>query len=91
MTKNDWANNLLNDTFFKEMMNELKNAELEGFANSNLEDTFLRENCYLKLKVLVEIESYLQGMAAQKMIDKRRWKILQSDTAVPYIIKEMTI
>ena len=91
MTKNEWANNLLNDEFFKEMMSELKDAELEGFANSNLEDTFFRENCYLKLKVLTEIESHLQSMAAQKMIDKRRWKILQSGTAVPYIIKEMTI
>jgi len=76
MTKNDWANNLLNDTFFKEMMLELKDMELNSFANSNLEDTFLRENCYLKLKVLTEIESHLESLAAQKMIDKRRWKIL---------------
>ena len=76
MTKNDWANNLLNDEFFKEMMKELKDAEINGFANSNLEDTFLRENCYLKLTVLNEIEAHLQSLAAQKVIDKRRWKIL---------------
>jgi len=76
MTKNEWANNLLQDEFFKEMMLELKNLELSGFANSSLEDTFFRENCYLKLKVLTEIESHLESLAAQKMIDKKRWKIL---------------
>lgn len=76
MTKNEWANNLLNDEFFKEMMADLKSFELTGFANSNLEDTFFRENCYLKLKVLTEIESHLESLAAQKMIDKKRWKIL---------------
>lgn len=76
MNRNDWANNLLNDEFFKEMMIELKNAELSGFANSDIEDSFLRENCYLKLKALADIESHIQSLAAQKKIDKSRWKIL---------------
>lgn len=76
MTKNDWANNLLNDAFFREMMDELKNAELSGFANSDIEDSFMREQCYLKLKVLNEIEAHIQSLAAQKKIDKSRWKIL---------------
>ena len=76
MNKNDWANNLLNDEFFKEMMAELKAAELSGFANSDIEDSFLRENCYLKLKALADIESHIQSLAAQKKIDKSRWKIL---------------
>jgi hypothetical protein len=76
MTKNDWANNILNDQFFKEMMAELKSDELRDFANSDPEDQFLRETCYLKLRVLNEIESHLESMAAQIKIDKRRWKIL---------------
>ena len=76
MNRNDWANNLLNDEFFKEMMTELKAAELSGFANSGIEDSFLRENCYLKLKALADIESHIQSLAAQKKIDKSRWKIL---------------
>lgn len=76
MNRNDWANNLLNDEFFKEMMAELKAAELSGFANSDIEDSFLRENCYLKLKALADIESHIQSLAAQKKIDKSRWKIL---------------
>jgi hypothetical protein len=76
MTKNDWANNLLNDEFFKEMMAELKAAELDCFANSDIENSFIREQCYLKLKVLNEIESHIKGLSMQKKIDKSRWKIL---------------
>ena len=76
MTKNDWANNLLNDPFFKEMMSELKSDEISYFSNSDIEDQLLRETCYLKLRVLTEIEAHLESMAAQIKIDKRRWKIL---------------
>jgi hypothetical protein len=76
MTKNDWANNLLNDPFFKEMMTELKSDEISYFSNSDIEDQLLRETCYLKLRVLTEIEAHLESMAAQIKIDKRRWKIL---------------
>lgn len=76
MTKNDWANNLLNDPFFKEMMAELKSDEMSYFSNSDIEDQLLRETCYLKLRVLTEIEAHLESMAAQIKIDKRRWKIL---------------
>jgi hypothetical protein len=76
MTKNDWANNLANDVFFKEMMDELKKAEIEGFANSDIENSFMREQCYLKLKVLNEIDAHIQSLASQKKIDKSRWKIL---------------
>lgn len=76
MTKNDWANNLLNDPFFKEMMAELKSDEISYFSNSDIEDQSLRETCYLKLRVLTEIEAHLESMAAQIKIDKRRWKIL---------------
>lgn len=76
MTKNDWANNLLNDPFFKEMMAELKSDEITYFSNSDIEDQLLRETCYLKLRVLTEIEAHLESMAAQIKIDKRRWKIL---------------
>ena len=76
MTKNDWANNLLNDPFFKEMMTELKSDEISYFSNSDIEDQLLRETCYLKLRVLAEIEAHLESMAAQIKIDKRRWKIL---------------
>jgi hypothetical protein len=76
MTKNDWANNLLNDPFFKEMMAELKSDEISYFSNSDIEDQLLRETCYLKLRVLTEIEAHLESMAAQIKIDKRRWKIL---------------
>lgn len=76
MTKNDWASNLLNDPFFKEMMAELKSDEITYFSNSDIEDQLLRETCYLKLRVLTEIEAHLESMAAQIKIDKRRWKIL---------------
>ena len=76
MDKAQWAINLLREPMFQEMMEELRGNELNKFVNSNYGETELREQAYMRLRVLESVESYLEGVAAQKMIDEKRMKIL---------------
>jgi len=74
--KAQWAINLLREPMFQEMMEELRGNELNKFINSNDGETEIREQAYMRLRVLESVESYLESMAAQKMIDEKRMKIL---------------
>jgi hypothetical protein len=76
MKKSDWANNLLRDDYFIEMMEELRGVELAKFLNSDYGDTELREQSYLRLRVLESIDNHIQGLADQKLIDQKKLKIL---------------
>ena len=90
MNKADWANNLMLDPNWQEVMSELREVELSKFTNSDYSDTEAREQAYIRLRTLESITDHLEGLKAQKAIDKKRWKILQSDMAVPCKIKEIT-
>jgi uncharacterized protein YnzC (UPF0291/DUF896 family) len=74
MSKADWAARILQDERFIEVMNELK--ELQKFRSTDYSDMELREQAYLRLRVLEDIEGYIQGLTNQKLIDAKRWKIL---------------
>jgi hypothetical protein len=76
MKKSDWANNLLRDDNFIEMMEELRGMEIAKFLNSDYEDIETREEAYLRLRVLESIDNYIQGLADQKLIDEKKLKIL---------------
>ena len=76
MKKSDWANNLLRDDYFIEMMEELRGVELAKFLNSDYADVEVREQSYLRLRVLESIDNYIQGLADQKLIDEKKLKIL---------------
>jgi hypothetical protein len=76
MKKSDWAMNLLRDDYFIEMMEELRGVELAKFLNSDYGDTELREQSYLRLRVLESIDNHIQGLADQKLIDQKKLKIL---------------
>jgi hypothetical protein len=76
MKKSDWANNLLRDDYFIEMMEELRGVELAKFLNSDYADVEIREQSYLRLRVLESIDNYIQGLADQKIIDEKKLKIL---------------
>ena len=76
MDKAQWATNLLKEPMFVEMMEELRGNELNKFVNSNFGELELREEAYTRMKVLESIETHLESMAAQKMIDEKRIKIL---------------
>ena len=76
MSKADWAARILQDERFIEVMNELKELEIQKFRITDYSDMELREQAYLRLRVLEDIEGYIQGLTNQKLIDAKRWKIL---------------
>jgi hypothetical protein len=76
MSKADWAARILQDERFLEVMNELKELEIQKFRSTDYSDMELREQAYLRLRVLEDIEGYIQGLTNQKLIDAKRWKIL---------------
>ena len=76
MSKADWAARLLQDERFIEVMNEMKELEIQKFRSTDYSDMELREQAYIRLRVLDDIEGYIQGLTNQKLIDAKRWKIL---------------
>lgn len=76
MSKADWAARLLQDERFIEVMNEMKELEIQKFRSTDYSDMELREQAYIRLRVLEDIENYIQGLTNQKLIDAKRWKIL---------------
>lgn len=76
MDKSAWADHLLKDEWFQEMLQELRSTEISKFAMSNYADSAVREEAYRQLRALESIENYLEGLIAQKAIDGKRMKIL---------------
>lgn len=76
MNKSDWAARILQDERFIEVMNEMKELEIQKFRSTDYSDMELREQAYIRLRVLEDIEGYIQGLTNQKLIDAKRWKIL---------------
>jgi hypothetical protein len=76
MKKSDWAMNLLRDDYFIEMMEELRGMEIAKFLNSEYGDVEVREEAYIRLRVLESIDNYIQGLVDQKIIDQKKLKIL---------------
>lgn len=76
MDKAQWAINLLKDDTFQEVLQDLKGNELNKIINSTYGELELREQAYMRIRVLESIETHLESMAAQKLIDEKRLKIL---------------
>jgi hypothetical protein len=76
MNKSQWAENLLRDDYFKEMMQDLKNQEINKFAMSDYNEIDAREQAYIRLRVIESLEDHLKGMVADKKIKDSRLKIL---------------
>lgn len=70
------AQHLLSDEFFQEIINNYQQEQIDRFKNSNEFDVELRESAYRNLMVLDEIIGRIKSVAAQKEIEKKRWKIL---------------
>jgi hypothetical protein len=66
----------LSDEFFQEIINNYQQEQIDRFKNSNEFDVELRESAYRNLMVLDEIIGRIKSVAAQKEIEKKRWKIL---------------
>jgi hypothetical protein len=76
VNRTEWALNLLRDDYFLEMMEELRGVELAKFMNSDYNDAEMREQAYMRLRVLESIDNHIQGLADQKLINEKKIKIL---------------
>jgi hypothetical protein len=71
-----WAKNLLNDDFFKEVLNNLKNEQISVIINTSAEESDRREDAYRHIKTLELITGHLEGLASETVIREKKWKIL---------------
>lgn len=76
MDKPTRAQHLLSDEFFQEIINNYQQEQIDRFKNSGESDFELRESAYRNMMVLDEIIGRIKSVAAQKEIEKKRWKIL---------------
>ena len=76
MSKAYWAEILLKDENFQQMMEELRSNEIAKFATSDYGQVEVRESAYRQLRALELIETYLEGLASDKLIEEKRLKIL---------------
>jgi hypothetical protein len=76
MSKAYWAEILLKDENFQQMMEELRSQEIAKFATSDYGQVEVRESAYRQLRAIELIETYLEGLASEKLIEEKRLKIL---------------
>lgn len=76
MSKAYWAEILLKDENFQQMMEELRSQEIAKFATSDYGQVEIRESAYRQLRAIESIETYLEGLASDKLIEEKRLKIL---------------
>ena len=76
MSKAYWAEILLKDENFQQMMEELRSQEIAKFATSDYGQVEVRESAYRQLRAIESIETYLEGLASDNLIEEKRLKIL---------------
>jgi hypothetical protein len=76
VSKAYWAEILLKDENFQQMMEELRSQEIAKFATSDYGQVEVRESAYRQLRAIESIETYLEGLASDKLIEEKRLKIL---------------
>ena len=71
-----WAKNLLNDDFFKEVIDNLKKDQISVIINTSAEESDKREDAYRHIKTVELIIGHLEGIASETLIKEKKWKIL---------------
>ena len=71
-----WAKNLLNDDFFKEVIDNLKKQQISVIINTSSSDIGVREDAYRHIKTIELITGHLEGLASETLIKEKKWKIL---------------
>ena len=76
ITQAEWAQRLLDDDFFKKVISDLKNQQIGAILSTNSDGIDEREDAYRIIKTIDLIVGHLQGIAAEKQIREKKWKIL---------------
>ena len=76
ITVAEWAKRLVDDDFFKKVIDDLKNQQIGVILSTNSDGIDEREDAYRTIKTVDLIVGHLQSLAAEKQIRDRKWKIL---------------
>lgn len=76
ITVAEWAKRLLDDDFFKKVIDDLKNQHISAILSTNSDGIEEREDAYRTIKTIDLIVGHLQSIAAEKQIREKKWKIL---------------
>lgn len=76
ITVAEWAKRLLDDDFFKKVIDDLKSQQISAILSTNSDGIDEREDAYRTIKTIDLIVGHLQSLAAEKQIRDRKWKIL---------------
>ena len=76
ITQAEWAQRLLDDDFFKKVIDDLKNQQIGVILSTNSDGIDEREDAYRTIKTVDLIVGHLQSLAAEKQIREKKWKIL---------------
>ena len=76
MNKQDIIKGILETPEFQDIINELRENQLNGIRYSTPSDKDARETFYMRLQVLDEIMNYLESIAKDSEIKDKAWKIL---------------
>ena len=71
-----WAKNLLNDDFFKEVIDNLKKEQISVIINTSADELGRREDAYRHIKSIELLTGHLEGLASETVIREKKWKIL---------------
>ena len=76
MTKSEAFRNLLQSQELNDEMQEMQNELTELIINSNSDQQKVREDAYVRIKVINEIMNRFKSIAKDDEIKDRAWKIL---------------
>jgi len=76
MNKEEIIKSILETPEFQDVINELRDSQLNGIRYSIPSDKDAREILYVRLQVLDEIMNYLESIAKGKDIRDKAWTIL---------------
>lgn len=65
------AKQLKKNRLFNELFTDIKNRLTEDFINTKREESSKRENIYLSINCLYEIEAQINGYINEALIDKQ--------------------
>tara|TARA_R110000796_G_scaffold235965_1_gene355155 strand:- start:485 stop:715 length:231 start_codon:yes stop_codon:yes gene_type:complete len=76
MTKSEAFRNLLQSQELNDEMQEMQNELTELIINSDTDQQKVREDAYVRIKVINEIMNRFKSIAKDDEIKDRAWKIL---------------
>ena len=69
------AKRLLENKFFKEEIDKLKQNYIQTIVHSSIEDIDAREQAFLMIRAIDQIYAHFESIAVADKMEEKRWKI----------------